>query len=66
MRTPILVVALLSLAACGKTETPKVEDVAANNMSNDEVTEVPDDSAQANLVDQAIGGGNNTTIVDPD
>lgn len=62
----MLTIALLSLAACGKPDTAKIEDVAANNMTNDDVTEVPDDSAQANAVDEAIGNGNNTTIVDPD
>jgi len=62
----MLTIALLSLAACGKPDAAKVEDVAASNMANDDVTEVPDDSAQTNAVDEAIGNGNNTTMVDPD
>ena len=35
----------LVLAACGAPAPEKVEDVAANNMADDEVTEVMDESA---------------------
>jgi hypothetical protein len=35
----------LALVACGQPAPEKVEDVAANNMAEDEVTEVADESA---------------------
>jgi len=66
MKTCLLALALLPLAACGKPGAANVEEVVANNMSGDDVTEVPDESAQSNVVDEAIGGGNNVTMVDPD
>lgn len=49
MKIYILAAALLALTACDSapTENAVVQDVAANNMIADEVTEVQDDSAAA-------------------
>ena len=52
MKIYIPVVALLALSACGSSPSQNdvagnVQDVAANNMIADDVTEVPDDSASA-------------------
>lgn len=49
MKIYLLAGPLLLLAACNSapTQNAVVQDVAANNMIADEVTEVPDDSAAA-------------------
>jgi hypothetical protein len=49
MKIYILAAVLLALAACDSapTQNAVVQDVAANNMIADEVTEVQDDSAAA-------------------
>jgi hypothetical protein len=49
MKICLLAAPLLFLAACNAapTQNAVVQDVAANNMIADEVTEVPDDSAAA-------------------
>lgn len=49
MKIPLLAAPLLFLAACDSAppQNAVVQDVAANNMIADEVTEVPDDSAAA-------------------
>ena len=49
MKIYILAASLLALAACDSapTQNAVVQDVAANNMIADEVTEVQDDSAAA-------------------
>ncbi len=48
MKIYILAATLLALAACGSTPPENnVQDVAANNMIADDVTEVEDDSASA-------------------
>lgn len=54
MKNYLCIAALFALAACGKPAQPKVEDVAANQMVNDDVTEVADDSATANGSENAV------------
>ncbi len=70
MKRITLVLPLLALAGCNTPAAPKVDNAAVNASSNDEITEVPDDSASANsdrdnLVAGAIGNSS-TNIVDPD
>lgn len=50
---------LLAATGCSKPAQPAIHNVAANRMSNEDVTDVPDESADDNA-----GGGNNS--VDPD
>ena len=53
MKIYILAAPLLALAACDSTPPQNnVQDVAANNMIADDVTEVQDDSAAAPASDQ--------------
>ena len=59
MKPIVLLVLGLSVAACG-SQPDRVEDVAANNMATDDVTEVMDESMPADD-DGTIGnedGGN--------
>ena len=55
-----LALVLLAVAGCGKSAKapPKIENVAANQMNGNDVTEVPDESGDDN------DSGNNS--VDPD
>jgi hypothetical protein len=61
MKIYILAAPLLALAACGSTPPANnVQDVAANNMVADDVTEVQDDSAAAppTADNEAVANGN--------
>ena len=58
-------IAALALTACNATAPEKVEDVAANNMSDDDVTEVQDETVHANSAE--IGShSNDSNAIDAD
>ncbi|MEP6786070.1 MAG: hypothetical protein ABI898_10060 [Sphingomonadales bacterium] len=62
MKSFAIIVAPVALAACGgpvPASTNTVEDVAANQMAPDEVTEVQDDSATVESEESNTGNAHN-------